>query len=90
MGESKTEYGAMRLADMVLAVHRRNGGSLDALDFSLRLLDPTLKLDSLDLAEIMVAVEREFGVSPFDAPSPPQTWGELRSLISVGDSRRRE
>jgi len=74
---------AAALAALVLGVHRRNGGALATLDFSRRLLDPALKLDSLDLAEIMVAVEREFGVSPFDAPTPPRTWGDLVRLVSA-------
>lgn len=63
-----------RIAQLVLAVHRRNGGSLQSFDAGLRLLDPALKLDSLDLAEIMVAIEREFGASPFDAATVPKTW----------------
>ncbi|MHB8524395.1 MAG: phosphopantetheine-binding protein [Limisphaerales bacterium] len=62
---------------MVLRVHRRNGGRLAHLNSALRLLDPTLGLDSLDLAEIMVAIEKEFGVSPFDSPSPPRTWADV-------------
>lgn len=69
------------LSNLVLAVHRRNGGQLTALDTSLRLLDPALKLDSLDLAEIMVAVERETGRSPFDAPTPPRTWDDLLRAV---------
>jgi len=78
-----TPAPAARLEALVLSVHRRNGGTLGALDLSLRLLDPALKLDSLDLAEIMVAVERELGVSPFDALTPPRTWGDLARLISA-------
>ncbi|MCZ7637751.1 MAG: acyl carrier protein [Verrucomicrobia bacterium] len=69
-----SEY-APRLAALVLAVHRRNGGQLEQLDFGSRLQAPELRLDSLDLAELMVAVEREFGVAPFDAPEIPRTWG---------------
>jgi len=66
-----------RLHDIVLTVHRRNGGKLRKLDFNLPLLDPKLLLDSLDLAEIMVAVEKEFGVSPFDGRKPPRTWADV-------------
>lgn len=71
-----------RLTEIVLAVHRRNGGTLATLDLQLRLLDPSLRLDSLDLAEIMASVEREFGCSPFDAPRPPRTWNDVVELIS--------
>jgi hypothetical protein len=66
-----------RVAQFVLLVHRRNGGTLEAVDGSLRLLDPRLGIDSLDLAEIMVAIERETGASPFDVPQPPRTWGDV-------------
>jgi hypothetical protein len=65
------------LAQHVLIVHRRNGGTLDAIDTSLRLLDPVLRIDSLDLAEILVALERDTGASPFDATPPPRTWGDV-------------
>lgn len=66
---------------LVLAVHRRNGGKLASLDLGLRLLDPALAIDSLDLAEIMVAIERNFGVSPFDSEEPPRTWGDIVALV---------
>lgn len=66
-----------RLSEIVLCVHRRNGGVLESLDLDLRLLDPSLGLDSLDLAEIIVAIEREFDLVPFDAPNPPLVWRDI-------------
>lgn len=72
-----------RIQVLVLAVHRRNGGPLERLDFGLRLLDPALGIDSLDLAEIMVGVEREFGRSPFDAVRAPRTWEELAAALEA-------
>jgi acyl carrier protein len=70
-----------KIQSLALTVHRRNGGTLTALDSSLRLLDPVLGLDSLDLAEIMVAVEKECGVSPFEAATPPRTWSDIIDLV---------
>ena len=67
----------------VLAVHQRNGGSLDQLDWNMRLLDPVLLLDSLDLAEIMVDIERQHGRSPFDSQQPPKTWGNIVEFLTV-------
>ena len=75
---------ASKLEQLVLAVHRRNGGQLEKLDFTARLLEPALRLDSLDLAEIMVGIEKELGVSPFESDTPPRTWAEV--LVSVQTS----
>jgi len=75
---------ASRLQKLVLAVHRRNGGQLKKLDFTARLLDPALRLDSLDLAEIMVGLEKESGVSPFESATPPRTWADV--LVAVQKS----
>lgn len=68
----------------VLGIHRRNGGCLDRLEVQWRLLEPVLRLDSLDLAEVMVLVERRWGFSPFDGPIPPRTWGELVERVEKG------
>jgi|GEM_PF-999522 len=62
---------------LVLTLHQRNGGDLTAMDWGWRLLEPALKLDSLDLAEIVVAIEKDYRVSLFDLPQPPRTWDEV-------------
>lgn len=67
----------------VLAVHRRNGGTLPGLDVSLPILDPRLAIDSLDLAEIMACLEKEIGVSPFER-GRPKTWAEVVTLLASG------
>ncbi len=79
-----------RLESLILAVHRRNGGVLQHLDFKTRLLAPELRLDSLDLAELMAAIEREFGVSPFDALPVPRTWGDILELVRHRDNKAKE
>lgn len=81
------EWVRSRLSALVLGVHRRNGGSQSVLRFDQRLLDPALILDSLDLAEIMAAVEREFGVSPFEGTAP-RTWGEVAEVVEAQAPRR--
>ncbi len=75
-----------RIEAIVMAVHHRNGGGLDKLDLGLSLLDPILGLDSLDLAEIMVGIERETGHSPFDKPEPPRTWLDVVRQCGEGGS----
>lgn len=76
---------ANRLETLVLTVHRRNGGDRLRLDFEARLLAPELRLDSLDLAEVMVAIEREFGVVPFEATPVPRTWRDVLELVAPRD-----
>jgi Phosphopantetheine attachment site len=68
---------------LVLAVHRRNGGKLARLDWRWRLLEPALGIDSLDLAEIVVAIEKQFRVSLFDLPTPPRTWEDVRVAVGL-------
>ena len=72
---------ASTIESLVLAVHRRNGGSMEALDPSLRLLDPVLGIDSLDLAEIMAEIEKKWGVSPFNSSVPPVCWADVAALL---------
>ena len=72
-----------QIESIVLNIHWRNGGTLSQLDFSLRLLDPVLSIDSLDLAEIVVEVERRFRCSPFDSQKPPRTWQEMVNFIQT-------
>ena len=75
-----------RVEGIVLGVHRRNGGSLERLDLNLRLLDPALGLDSLDLAEIVATIEKISHCSPFDSPVPPRTWAELIGQLPKEDA----
>jgi acyl carrier protein len=80
---------SQQIEQLVLAVHRRNGGRLAKLDFSARLLDPVLRLDSLDLAEIMASVQKELGVSPFESNTPPRTWADVLAAVQRGETNIR-
>ena len=75
------QSGISEIEKIVLNIHRRNGGTLQKLDLNLRLLDPVLMLDSLDLAEIMVEIEKRHHCSPFDTPTPPRTWADIINLL---------
>ena len=75
------------LSNLILRIHRRNGGELDSVDYDLPLLHPSLRLDSLDLAEIMAAIENEFGRSPFDAPLQPRTWRDIAIFLGMDELR---
>jgi hypothetical protein len=63
-----------------LAVHRRNGGIEPHLGFSLRLFDPSLRLDSMEYAEIVAELERRWELSPVDNSVRPVTRGEFATL----------
>lgn len=81
MAMKSAEEAVRRLEGLVLAVHRRHGGVLDAVPWEAPLLGGPVGLDSLDLAEVMVAVERELGVEPFAVADPPRTWAEVRAVV---------
>jgi hypothetical protein len=57
---------------------------MTSLDFALRLMDPSLKLDSMDLAEIVAELERQDGWSPMDRRVRPTTWGDFAGLLEAG------
>ncbi|MFO1496827.1 MAG: acyl carrier protein [Verrucomicrobiota bacterium] len=78
---------AQEIEALVLTVHRRNGGKVTILDWNWRLLDAALGLDSLDLAEVVAGIERRFGISLFDQPSPPHTWEDVKRLVMASRSR---
>ncbi len=77
------ESGINEIEKAVLNIHRRNGETLQKLDLNLRLLDPVLMLDSLDLAEIMVDIEKRYHCSPFDTSTPPRTWADIINMLQL-------
>ena len=69
---------------LVLKIHHRNGGTLTRVSPDFLLLQPELNIDSLDLAEILVAVEKEFSVTPFESEVPPKIWGDISKICGEG------
>ena len=67
----------------VMAVNRRNGEIAPHLGCSLRLLDPSLRLDSIGYAEIVAELERRSGWSPMDNSVRPVTRGEFTMLLEA-------
>ena len=72
------------MGDVVLAIHRRNGGTQVSLPWEDSLLGGRLGLDSLDVAEVMVEVERVHKVSPFELSPRPKTWGDVLRCLEGG------
>ena len=77
---------AKGIEDLVLSIHRRNGGTMASLDWNLALMAPELDIDSMDLAEIIAHLEKGFRFNPFDAPEPPRTWADMRDLLLGSDA----
>lgn len=76
-GESSVR---LRIAELLHLVQERNGVRTEGWEWEWRLLDGRLGIDSLDLAEILAGLERDFGVAPFDHATP-ETWQALASII---------
>lgn len=67
-----------------MKIHQRNGGGPLEMDWKSKFLSGGLVLDSLDLAEIVVLVEREFSVKPFENSRPPRTWEDFLKAVEDG------
>lgn len=65
----------------VLSVHQRNGGMMKQLDINLPLRDETLLLDSLDIAEIVAEIEREYRVNLFEDDANIICWNHIVDII---------
>ena len=72
------------LQEVVLGIHRRNGGAEVSLPLGDELMGGRLGLDSLDVAEVMVEVERVHKVSPFEFSPRPRTWGDVLRCLEGG------
>ena len=66
-----------------MAVHRRNGGIAPHLCFSLRLSDPSLRLVSIEHADIVAELERPSGWSPMGNSVRPVIRGEFATLLKA-------
>lgn len=84
---------ALAVREAILAVYRDTGRSLRETPAS-AILGKDLGLDSLDLAQVIVLLERALGVDPFrdpqaGAPLPPiRTVDDLVSLYSAAVAER--
>lgn len=62
------------LRELLLSIHIRNGGERIEVDLTQPILGGELKLDSLDVAEVAIEIERRGHRSPFARNSVPRTW----------------
>lgn len=65
----------------VFGVHRRNGGAVVERGLDLAIADPRLKLDSLDLAEIVASLEKQYQIPIFEQPTTVRTWMDVCWLL---------
>lgn len=82
------------IAAMVMELHQRNQGTLKTLDFQMRLQEDGLLVDSMDLAEMVARIHRDFGVLIFEQSRLPTTWADVLQILvdhgqPTGDAGRR-
>ena len=73
------------IENLILRIHKRNGGSLNSLNYDLELTHPTLGLDSMDMAEVVATIQRDYGVMLFEGNNNPKTWNEVIDIIVKND-----
>lgn len=73
------------LKDMIVAIRRRSVVSDAQVDFvfdqSLQLGDKQIGLDSMDLAEIVARIQKDFGITLFEGENVVNTWGDVIQLL---------
>ena len=69
------------IENLILRIHKRNGGSLNSLNYDLELMHPTLGLDSMDMAEVVATIQRDYGVMLFEGNNNPKTWDDVVRII---------
>lgn len=82
MPSPSTESIAAAIATAITVVLRDTGRDHKAVEPSL-LLSGDLGLDSLDLAQTIVLLERSLGVDPFRAASPSVTRTSIRTVSDL-------
>lgn len=78
------------LHELVLGIHRRNGGTEHEMDPGAPLIGGALGLNSLDLAEVVVVIERRFGLVLFGQGRHPENWQDVLDIIDGIDPEVRK
>ncbi len=85
------EASETNLQSHVRRIQVRKGVEPRPVALTARLLSPETNLDSLDVAELITAMENDHGISLSDASPFPETWMEvLRMIESKGVQATRE
>lgn len=72
------------IQSLVVELHQRQGGGegQPELDFQSHLNDERWRVDSMDLAEIVARIHRDFGVLVFEQASTPVYWADIVRIIT--------
>ena len=74
------------LKNLIVSIRRRAVDSDEKADFefdqSLLLGDASIGLDSMDLAEIVARIQKDFGVTLFEGDNVVSSWGDIISLLN--------
>ncbi len=74
------------LKDMIVAIRRRVVESDAEADFefdrSLALGDESIGLDSMDLAEVVARIQKDYGITLFEDGYDVRTWGDVIDVLA--------
>jgi acyl carrier protein len=73
------------LKDMIVAIRRRAVESDAEADFefdrALALGDESIGLDSMDLAEVVARIQKDYGITLFEDGYEVRTWGDVIDVL---------
>lgn len=79
--ENWMNNGKRYLEDLVIRIHRRNSGLERVLDLSEPILSGKYQVDSMDLAEIVATIQKDFGLTLFEDNKFPRVWGDVVEIL---------
>lgn len=79
---------ADRIRELLVDALRLDGLDLGSLDLSTPLLGDGLGLDSIDVLELVVALEREFGIVVPSEEVASESFGSVGSVVSLVERLR--
>ena len=81
MKDLDREHISRFIVKQVAGIGLRNGRQSHLNDLDAPLLSVEVGINSLDLAEIVLALETEYGVSPFEGTERIETWIDVIDIV---------
>ena len=92
MGESTTAPGILsdRIRELLVDALRLEGLDPFAIDLDSPLFGDGLGLDSVDVLELVVALEREFGIAIPSTEVDEESFGSVAKVVSLVERLQRQ